>query len=123
VKEAIAVLLKSTFKPEFINRIDDIIIFRSLTMEDIERIIEIQLGLIRKRLQERKLTLELTEGAKNYIAQVGYSPVYGARPLKRVLQKQILDTLAMQILEGGFIEGDHMVIDHEDGRIVFRRHK
>jgi ATP-dependent Clp protease ATP-binding subunit ClpB len=67
--------------------------------------------------------LELTEGAKNYIAQVGYSPVYGARPLKRVLQKQILDTLAMQILEGGFIEGDHMVIDHEDGRIVFRRHK
>jgi ATP-dependent Clp protease ATP-binding subunit ClpB len=115
--------LRSTFKPEFINRIDDIIIFRSLTMEDIERIIEIQLGLIRKRLQERKLTLELTEGAKNYIAQVGYSPVYGARPLKRVLQKQILDTLAMQILEGGFIEGDHMVIDHEDGRIVFRRHK
>ena len=83
--------LRATFKPEFLNRIDDIIIFRSLTMEDIERIIDIQLGLIRKRLQERKLTLELTEGAKNYIAQEGYSPVYGARPLKRVLQKQILD--------------------------------
>ena len=115
--------LRATFKPEFLNRIDDIIIFRSLTMEDIERIIDIQLGLIRKRLQERKLTLELTESAKNYIAQEGYSPVYGARPLKRVLQKQILDILAMQILEGGFAEGDHIVIDHEDGRIVFRNRK
>ena len=115
--------LRATFKPEFLNRIDDIIIFRSLTMEDIERIIDIQLGLIRKRLQERKLTLELTESAKNYIAQEGYSPVYGARPLKRVLQKQILDNLAMQILEGGFAEGDHIVIDHEDGRVVFRTSK
>ena len=112
--------LRATFKPEFLNRIDDTIIFRSLTMEDIERIIDIQLGLIRKRLQEKKLTLELTESAKNYIAQEGYSPVYGARPLKRVLQKQILDNLAMQILEGGFAEGDHIVIDHEDGRVVFR---
>ena len=115
--------LRATFKPEFLNRIDDIIIFRSLTMEDIERIIDIQLGLIGKRLQERKLTLELTESAKNYIAQEGYSPVYGARPLKRVLQKQILDNLAMQILEGGFAEGDHIVIDHEDGRVVFRTSK
>ena len=115
--------LRATFKPEFLNRIDDIIIFRSLTMADIERIIEIQLGLIRKRLQERKLTLELTESAKNYIAQEGYSPVYGARPLKRVLQKQILDSLAMKILEGGFIEGDHILIDQVDGGIVFRNRK
>ncbi len=112
-------VLRATFKPEFLNRIDDIIIFRSLAMEDIERIIDIQLGLIRKRLQERKLTLELTETAKDYIAHEGYSPVYGARPLKRVLQKQILDSLAMQILEGGFVEGDHIVIDLEDNRIVF----
>ncbi len=116
-------VLRATFKPEFLNRIDDIIIFRSLAMEDIERIIDIQLGLIRKRLQERKLTLELTESAKNYIAQEGYSPVYGARPLKRVLQKQILDNLAMQILEGGFVEGDHIVIDQDGGRIVFRNNK
>ena len=115
--------LRATFKPEFLNRIDDIIIFRSLAMEDIERIIDIQLGLIRKRLHERKLTLELTETAKDYIAQVGYSPVYGARPLKRVLQKQILDSLAMQILEGGFVEGDHVVIDLEDNRVVFRKNK
>ncbi len=116
-------VLRATFKPEFLNRIDDIIFFRSLTMEDIERIIDIQLGLIGKRLQEKKLTLELTESAKNYIGQEGYSPVYGARPLKRVLQKQILDNLAMQILEGGFAEGDHIVIDQEDGRVVFRTGK
>jgi len=113
--------LRETFKPEFLNRIDDIIIFRALAMEDIERIIDIQLGLIRKRLQERKLSLELTEGAKHYIAQEGYSPVYGARPLKRVLQKQILDPLALQLLEGTFVEGDRIVIDQEDTRVVFRK--
>ncbi len=114
-------ILRATFKPEFLNRIDDIIIFRSLAMEDIERIIDIQLGLIGKRLAERKLTLELTEGAKNYIAKAGYSPVYGARPLKRVLQKQILDSLALSLLEGGFTEGDHILIDQEEDRIVFRK--
>jgi ATP-dependent Clp protease ATP-binding subunit ClpB len=113
--------LRATFRPEFINRIDDIVIFHSLTMADIERIIDIQLGLIGKRLAERKLTLELTEGAKKYIAQEGYSPVYGARPLKRVLQKQILDHLAMKILEGAFSEGDHIVIDSDGGPVVFRK--
>ncbi len=113
--------LRATFKPEFLNRIDDIIIFRALSMEDIERIIDIQLGLIRKRLQERKLSLELTEGAKHYIARAGYSPVYGARPLKRVLQKQILDPMALQLLEGAFAEGDRIVIDHEGDRVVFRK--
>ena len=113
--------LRDTFKPEFLNRIDDIIIFRALAMADIERIIDIQLGLIRKRLQERKLSLELTEGAKHYIAQAGYSPVYGARPLKRVLQKQILDPLALQLLEGAFVEGDRIVIDQDEGRVIFRK--
>jgi ATP-dependent Clp protease ATP-binding subunit ClpB len=113
--------LRDTFKPEFLNRIDDIIIFRALDMADIERIIDIQLGLIRKRLQQRKLSLELTEGAKHYIAQAGYSPVYGARPLKRVLQKQILDPLALQLLEGAFVEGDRIVIDQDEGRVIFRK--
>jgi ATP-dependent Clp protease ATP-binding subunit ClpB len=90
-------------------------------MEDIERIIDIQLALIRKRLQEKKLSLELTEGAKEYIAQQGYSPVYGARPLKRVLQKQLLDTLAMNLLEGSFAEGDQIVIDSGGGGIILRK--
>ncbi|MBU2027356.1 MAG: ATP-dependent chaperone ClpB [Proteobacteria bacterium] len=114
-------LLRDTFKPEFLNRIDDIIIFRALTMDAIERIIDIQIGLIRKRLQERKLTLELTEGAKNYIAREGYSPVYGARPLKRALQKQVLDNLAMKLLEGTFAEGDQIVIDYDGDQLTFHK--
>ncbi len=113
--------LRATFRPEFLNRIDDIIIFHSLRMEDIERIIDIQLGLIRTRLQERKITVELTEKAKDYIARQGYSPVYGARPLKRVLQKEILDRLAMELLEGKFAEGDGIVIDYDDVRIGLRK--
>ncbi len=120
-KERTMEALRETFKPEFLNRIDDIIIFRSLTMADIERIIDIQFGLIRKRLQERKLSLELTEGAKHYIAEEGYSPVYGARPLKRTIQKRILDPLALKLLEGTFVEGDRIVIDEEDGLVVFRK--
>jgi ATP-dependent Clp protease ATP-binding subunit ClpB len=114
--------LKAAFRPEFLNRIDDIITFRSLGMSDIDRIIDIQIGFIEKRLKERKLSLELTEAAKNYIAHAGYSPAYGARPLKRALQKLILDNLAMKILEGTFAEGDHILVDSTDSReMVFKK--
>jgi ATP-dependent Clp protease ATP-binding subunit ClpB len=109
--------MRATFKPEFLNRIDDIIMFRSLTKGDISRIINIQMGLIQKRLAERKLSIELTESAKNYIADNGFSPIYGARPLKRALQKLILDNLALKILEGTFGEGDDIVVDMRDGNI------
>ena len=113
-------ILRATFKPEFLNRIDDIIIFRSLTMADIDRIITIQIGLLQKRLAERKLFLELTEKAKNYISQEGYSPMYGARPLKRAIQKLLLDTLSLKILEGAFVEGDHILADTDErGNICF----
>jgi ATP-dependent Clp protease ATP-binding subunit ClpB len=113
-------LLRSTFRPEFLNRIDDIVTFRSLTIHDIDRIIDIQIDLIQKRLKERKLTLELTEKAKNYIAKTGYSPVYGARPLKRALQKLLLDNLSLKILEGTFTEGDHIIADATDsGEMIF----
>jgi ATP-dependent Clp protease ATP-binding subunit ClpB len=101
--------LRATFKPEFLNRIDDIIIFRALTPEDINHIVGIQLALIDKRLKDRKLSIELTDEAKKYIAEVSYSPVYGARPLKRSLQKIILDPLALEILAGKFTEGDRVV--------------
>jgi ATP-dependent Clp protease ATP-binding subunit ClpB len=116
--------LRSTFRPEFLNRIDDIITFRSLTIDDIDRIIDIQIDLIQKRLKDRKLTIELTGNAKNYIAKTGYSPVYGARPLKRALQKLLLDTLAMGILEGKFAEGEHIIVDaKENGEMIFKRKK
>jgi ATP-dependent Clp protease ATP-binding subunit ClpB len=104
-------VLRATFKPEFLNRIDDIITFRALTIEDIEKIVNLQIILVQKRLEERKLTLELTDRTKDYIARTGYSPVYGARPLKRALQKLILDPLAMKILSGTFVEGDKIIVD------------
>ena len=103
--------LRATFKPEFLNRIDDIITFRALTIEDIEKIVNIQIVLVQKRLEERKLSLELTDRAKDYIARTGYSPVYGARPLKRSIQKLILDPLAMKILSGTFMEGNKIIVD------------
>jgi ATP-dependent Clp protease ATP-binding subunit ClpB len=102
--------LRATFKPEFLNRIDDIIMFKALTLEDINSIVDIQLLLIDKRLKDRKLSIELTDAAKKYISAEGYSPVYGARPLKRSLQKIILDPLALDILAGKFAEGDHIIV-------------
>ena len=114
--------LRSGFKPEFLNRIDDIITFRALTIDDIDRIVDIQVRLIQKRLQERKMSLELTEKTKKYIAKTGYSPVYGARPLKRALQKMILDDLSMQILEGNFTDGDRILADFtKNGDIHFKK--
>lgn len=107
-------VLRATFKPEFLNRIDDIIMFRSLSAADIEKIVEIQINLIGKRLAERRISLELTPEAKKYISQVGYSPTYGARPLKRALQKLVLDPLALKLLNGTFKEGDHIAA-HMDG--------
>ncbi|HOD29470.1 MAG TPA: ATP-dependent chaperone ClpB [Syntrophales bacterium] len=119
-RERMMEALRAAFKPEFLNRIDDIVIFRSLTLADIDRIIDIQMGLIEKRLAERKLSLELTAAAKNYIAEAGYSPVYGARPLKRVLQKLVLDRLAMDLLESTWREGDRITVDVEGEKIVFK---
>lgn len=113
--------LRATFKPEFLNRIDDIIVFHALSLEDIHQIVDIQLGLIDKRLKDRKLSIELTPEAKKYIAEVSYSPVYGARPLKRSLQKMLLDRLALDILEGKFSEGDQIVVDVSEGEIIFRK--
>jgi ATP-dependent Clp protease ATP-binding subunit ClpB len=104
-------ILRASFKPEFLNRIDDIITFRALNIEDIDRIMDIQMSLIQKRLLDRKITLTLTDKVKKYIAKVAYSPVYGARPLKRALQKMILDDLSMLILEGTFTDGDDIRID------------
>jgi len=112
--------LRATFKPEFLNRIDDIIMFHGLTLADINRIVGIQLGLIDRRLKDRKISIELTEAAKKYIAEQGYSPVYGARPLKRSLQKLVLDPLALDILAGKFTEGDHIVIGVSKGEITSR---
>ncbi len=111
--------LRSTFKPEFLNRIDEIVIFNSLGPEEIKKIVEIQMGLLAKRLEASKITLELTDKAKEFLANSGFDPVYGARPLKRTIQHLVQDPLAMKILDGSVKEGDHLRMDVRDGNLVF----
>ena len=111
--------LRSTFKPEFLNRIDEIIIFHNLTPEQIGAIVEIQLERLRKRLEERKIELQLSEAAKKLLARKGFDPVYGARPLKRAIQQSIENPLALEILKGRFPEGSTVMADAEGDRIIF----
>lgn len=111
MEERVMEVVRSHFRPEFLNRVDEIIIFRSLGMQQIKKIVDIQIEHLRKRLAERKIALDLTDEAKNLVAEKGYDPVYGARPLKRTIQKLIQDPLANEILKGIFKEGDHVVVD------------
>jgi ATP-dependent Clp protease ATP-binding subunit ClpB len=114
--------LRAEFRPEFLNRVDDIVVFRPLRREDLGRIVEIQLGRLRKLLAERQLTLELGEKGREAVADAGYDPVYGARPLKRAIQRMIQDPLSMMILRGEFGPGDHVVVDEgKDGGLEFRK--
>ncbi|MCF6291589.1 MAG: ATP-dependent chaperone ClpB [Desulfobacterales bacterium] len=104
-------ILHRQFKPEFLNRIDEIIIFHSLSRADLIRIVDIQIELLTRRLAEKKFTLRLTDAAREYIITKGYDPAFGARPLKRAIQRYILDALAMRLLEGAFAEGDRILVD------------
>jgi ATP-dependent Clp protease ATP-binding subunit ClpB len=113
--------LRQAFPPEFLNRIDEIVVFHSLTRADLGKIVEIQLRRLSKMLAERGLTLRLTDAARDFIAQVGYDPTYGARPLKRAIQQHVQDPLALALLEGKFQRGDTVVADLEDGQIVFAK--
>ena len=108
--------LRQHFRPEFLNRIDDIIIFDRLTEEELKKIVEIQLKRLVRRLENQKITLELSDAAKAFVASHGYDPVYGARPLKRAIQKYILDPLSMDILEGKIREGQRIKVDAEERR-------
>jgi ATP-dependent Clp protease ATP-binding subunit ClpB len=105
------------FRPEFLNRIDDVIIFHALDMKHIKRIIEIQLRRLSKLISERGLNIEISEGAKDFLAREGYDPAFGARPLKRALQKEIIDPLAMRLLEGKFKPGDTVFANLIDGKL------
>ncbi len=118
-KSRVTDALKSAFRPEFLNRIDEIIIFNSLGEEQIKAIVDIQVEYLKKRLEERKISVELTEAAKAQLAKEGFDPVYGARPLKRTIQRRIQDPLAMQVLEGRIHDGDHVLVDSADGDITF----
>jgi len=120
-RERVMEELDRTFRPEFLNRVDEIIIFRSLTKEDLIKIVGIQVRRLRRLLEERKVELELTDAARQYLAEEGYDPVYGARPLKRVIQREVQDPLALALLRGRFGEGDAVRVDVRDGEIVFER--
>jgi ATP-dependent Clp protease ATP-binding subunit ClpB len=115
--------LRAHFRPEFLNRVDEIIIFDRLTDEDLKHIVEIQIGRLTKRLADQKLSLVLTDGAKLHLAREGYDPVYGARPLKRCIQRDLLDPLALDILDGRFREGDAIKVDAKGGKLVFEASK
>ena len=111
--------LRATFKPEFLNRTDDIIIFNSLSLQEIMKIVDIQINQLGKRLKTAKITVELTDKAKKFLADSGFDPVYGARPLKRAIQHLVQDPLAMKILDGSVKEGDHLKLDEKDNKIIF----
>jgi len=118
-RERVMEELDRTFRPEFLNRIDEIILFHSLTREDLKRIVDIQMERLRGLLAQRQMGLEWTDGLREYLAEVGYDPVFGARPLKRVIQREVQDPLALAILRGEFREGDTVRVDVRDGRVVF----
>jgi ATP-dependent Clp protease ATP-binding subunit ClpB len=113
--------LREHFRPEFLNRVDEIIVFHPLGRDHIKRIVDIQLRNLMKRLQERKIEVTLTEAAKNHLADEGYDPVYGARPLKRTLQRRLLDPLAMRVLQGDFRDGDRIMVDAGPGGLTFEK--
>jgi len=120
-KEKVMDDLKGFFRPEFLNRIDEIIIFNPLTKDLLVRIVDIQLERMKKHVKERNIDLQLTESAKEYFAETGFDPVYGARPLKRILQKLILNELARKILDGTFLEGDTVEVDISGEKIIFSK--
>jgi ATP-dependent Clp protease ATP-binding subunit ClpB len=113
--------LRAHFKPEFLNRIDEVIFFHALSRKELRRIIDIQLAALVKRLSERKIRLDMSDGARDILIEEGYDPVYGARPLKRTIQRRILDPLALGVLQGDFKEGDLVRVDTEKGALVLRR--
>src|SRR5687768_7961371 len=119
VRRQVTETLRQHFRPEFLNRIDEIIFFHALGMEHMKSIVDIQVRGLLKRLEDRKIHVELTDAAKDFIVAEGYDPMYGARPLKRTIQRRVLDPLAMRVLEGEFREGDQVVVDVEDNGLSF----
>jgi len=119
-KEAVLEEVRTYFRPEFVNRIDEIVVFEPLGREEIGQIVEIQLRYLRRRLADRDLTLELTDQAREYLANKGYEPLFGARPLKRLIQREIQDPLALKLLSGEVRDGATVTVDVADGHLDFR---
>jgi ATP-dependent Clp protease ATP-binding subunit ClpB len=121
VRDRVMEVLQQHFRPEFLNRVDEVIVFKALTKEQLRAIVDIQLEGLRRRLGERKIELEVTDAAKELLAERGWDPVYGARPLKRTIQRLLQDRLAMAVLEGRFRDGDRIMVEVENGELKFER--
>jgi ATP-dependent Clp protease ATP-binding subunit ClpB len=118
-RDEIVHVLTGHFRPEFLNRIDEIVVFHPLTREDLMQIVDIQLERLNKLISERGYTLEITPEARQYLAEVGYDPDYGARPLKRAIQRELQDPLAMSFLAGNFSEGDTILVKRGPDGLIF----
>jgi ATP-dependent Clp protease ATP-binding subunit ClpB len=119
MKESVLDELRHHFRPEFLNRVDEIVVFHSLTEEDLKQILEIQLMRLRSRLAERHINIELTPEAAKHLAREGYDPVYGARPLKRAIQKELETPLGRLLLRGEIRDGQTVMVDWQDGEFIF----
>jgi ATP-dependent Clp protease ATP-binding subunit ClpB len=119
VRKKVMAELRAHFRPEFLNRVDDIVLFKPLTLPEIKKIVDLQLALLRKRLADRHITLELTDPAKEFVARQGYDPVYGARPLKRYLQREVETALSRKLLAGEIQDGAQVVVDLQKGALHF----
>jgi ATP-dependent Clp protease ATP-binding subunit ClpB len=113
--------LKTAFRPEFLNRIDETVIFHRLGLTQVKQIVGIQLGYLQRRLLARKLDLKVTDPVREHLAREGFDPIYGARPLKRAIQRLLQDPLARRLLDGDFQEGDRVLADLQGGEIVLTR--
>jgi ATP-dependent Clp protease ATP-binding subunit ClpB len=121
IRERVEEVLTATFKPEFLNRIDDTVIFHRLSREDIARIVDLQVAQLARRVEEKGIHIALTDDARTLLGNLGYDPTFGARPLKRVIQRQLVDRLALKLLEGEFAEGDVVRVDAEGGELAFTK--
>jgi len=115
-RDAVLSVVRTHFKPEFLNRLDDIVVFGSLSTTELKSIVDIQLARLTRRLAERRLVLDVSEAARDWLASNGYDPVYGARPLRRLIQSAIGDRLAKALLAGEIRDGDRIVVDLEDDK-------
>ena len=120
MKEKVLDELKRTFKPEFLNRVDDVIVFRQLSMNDLKQIVDTMLKDVNKRIKQNNINLEFTTKAKDYLAKEGFDPTYGARPLKRAIQKHVEDSLSELMLKGEAKAGDTVVASVEDNKLIFK---
>jgi ATP-dependent Clp protease ATP-binding subunit ClpB len=120
-RDAVMDALRTHFRPEFLNRIDEVIFFHALGKAQLKQIVDIQIAALMKRLEERKIHVQLSESAKDQLVLEGYDPAYGARPLKRTIQRRVLDPLALRVLEGEFVEGDTVLVSGDRGTISFEK--